>query len=65
MGFENNLFLHDGVPADSNAELVGTVWHALSTVGLGTQFADGLREEIAATMALMNAPHWRRAAKLA
>jgi hypothetical protein len=35
----------------SNAELVRTVSHALSTVGLATESADGLREEIGATMA--------------
>jgi hypothetical protein len=31
--------------------LVGTVSHALETVGLATQSADGVREEIAAAMA--------------
>ena len=51
VGFENNLFLPDGARADSNAELVGTVSRALQTVGLATQSADGLREEIAAAMA--------------
>ncbi len=51
VGFENNLFLPDGARADSNAELVGTLSRALATVGLATQSADGLREEIAAAMA--------------
>ena len=51
VGFENNLFLPDGARADSNAELVGTVSRALATLGLATQSADGLREEIAAAMA--------------
>ena len=51
VGFENNLFLPDGAPAASNAELVGTVSRALSAVRLTTRKADGLREEIAATMA--------------
>jgi 3-keto-5-aminohexanoate cleavage enzyme len=50
VGFENNLFLPDGARAASNAELVGTVSRALEAVGLSTQSADGLREEIAAAM---------------
>ncbi len=51
VGFENNLFLPDGARAASNAELVGAVSRALETLGLSTQSADGLREEIAAAMA--------------
>ena len=50
VGFENNLLLPDGARAASNAELVGTVARALETVGLSTQSAQGLREEIAAAM---------------
>jgi uncharacterized protein (DUF849 family) len=50
VGFENNLSLPDGARAASNAELVGAVANALATVGLLTQTADGLREEIAAAM---------------
>jgi len=50
VGFENNLFLPDGARAASNAELVGTVSRALEAVGLSTQSADGLREEIASAM---------------
>jgi 3-keto-5-aminohexanoate cleavage enzyme len=50
VGFENNLFLPDGARAASNAELVGAVSRALEAVGLATQSADGLREEIAAAM---------------
>ncbi len=51
VGFENNLFLPDGARAASNAKLVGAVSRALEAVGLTTQSADGLREEIAAAMA--------------
>jgi uncharacterized protein (DUF849 family) len=50
VGFENNLFLPSGARAASNAELVGAAAHALEAVGLHTQGADGLREEIAAAM---------------
>jgi 3-keto-5-aminohexanoate cleavage enzyme len=50
VGFENNLSLPDGVRAASNAELVGAAAHALEAVGLQTQSADALREEIAAAM---------------
>jgi 3-keto-5-aminohexanoate cleavage enzyme len=50
VGFENNLALPDGARAGSNAELVGAVAHALEAVGLQTQTAEGLREEIAAAM---------------
>jgi 3-keto-5-aminohexanoate cleavage enzyme len=50
VGFENNLALPNGARAASNAELVGAAAHALAAVGLQTQTADGLREEIAATM---------------
>ena len=50
VGFENNLALPNGARADSNAELVGAAARALEAVGLQTQTADGLREEIAAAM---------------
>ena len=50
VGFENNLTLPNGVRAASNAELVGATAHALEAVGLQTQTADALREEIAAAM---------------
>jgi uncharacterized protein (DUF849 family) len=50
VGFENNLVLPDGARAASNAELVGAAARALEAVGLATQTADGLREEIAAAM---------------
>ena len=50
VGFENNLALPDGARAASNAELVGAAAHALAAVGLQTQTAEGLREEIAAAM---------------
>jgi 3-keto-5-aminohexanoate cleavage enzyme len=50
VGFENNLCLPDGARAASNAELVGAAAHALEAVGLQTQTADALREEIAAAM---------------
>ena len=50
VGFENNLLLPDGARAASNAELVGAAARALDAVGLATQSADGLREEIAAAM---------------
>jgi 3-keto-5-aminohexanoate cleavage enzyme len=51
VGFENNLILPDGVRAASNAELVGAAARALEAVGLATQSADGLREEIATATA--------------
>jgi uncharacterized protein (DUF849 family) len=50
VGFENNLVLPGGARAPSNAELVGAAARALEAVGLQTQTADGLREEIAAAM---------------
>ena len=50
VGFENNLALPDGARAGSNAELVGAAAHALEAVGLQTQTAEGLRQEIAAAM---------------
>jgi 3-keto-5-aminohexanoate cleavage enzyme len=50
VGFENNLALPNGTRAISNAELVGAAARALEAVGLQTQTADGLREEIAAAM---------------
>jgi 3-keto-5-aminohexanoate cleavage enzyme len=50
VGFENNLLLPDGARAASNAELVGAAVRALDAVGLSTQSADGLREEIAAAL---------------
>jgi 3-keto-5-aminohexanoate cleavage enzyme len=48
VGFENNLLLPNGARAASNAELVGAAVLALEGVGLATQTAEGLREEIAA-----------------
>jgi 3-keto-5-aminohexanoate cleavage enzyme len=48
VGFENNLSLPDGARAASNADLVGAAARAFEAVGLQTQTADGLREEIAA-----------------
>jgi 3-keto-5-aminohexanoate cleavage enzyme len=48
VGFENNLTLPNGARAASNAELVEVTVGALEAVGLQTQTADGLREEIAA-----------------
>ena len=50
VGFENNLALPDGARAASNAELVGAAVRALDGVGLETQTAEGLREEVAAAM---------------
>ena len=50
VGFENNLSLPDGARAASNADLVGAATSAFEAVGLQTQTADGLREEIAAAM---------------
>ena len=50
VGFENNLALPDGARARSNAELVGAAAQALEAVGLQTQTAEGLREEIVAVM---------------
>jgi uncharacterized protein (DUF849 family) len=50
VGFENNLALPDGVRAVSNAELVGVAVRAIEAVGLQTQTAEGLREEIASAM---------------
>jgi uncharacterized protein (DUF849 family) len=51
VGFENNLALPNGARAASNAELVGAAVRALDGVGLATQTAEGLREEIASVMA--------------
>jgi uncharacterized protein (DUF849 family) len=48
VGFENNVMLPSGEQAATNAELVGVVARALDDLGLATQSADGLREEIAA-----------------
>ena len=50
VGFENNLSLPDGARADSNADLVGAAARAFEAVGLQTQTADALREEIAAAV---------------
>jgi len=50
VGFENNLALPNGARAGSNAELVEAAACAFEAVGLQTQTADGLREEIAAAM---------------
>jgi 3-keto-5-aminohexanoate cleavage enzyme len=50
VGFENNLSLPDGARAASNADLVGAAARAFEVVGLQTQTADDLREEIAAAM---------------
>jgi len=50
VGFENNVALPNGECAASNAELVEAAAHALESVGLALQTADGLREEIAAAM---------------
>ena len=49
VGFENNLALPSGARAASNAELVAAAVDTLEAVGLQTQTADGLREEIAAS----------------
>ncbi len=53
VGFENNLTLPDGARAASNADLVEALVHALEAVGLKTQTADGLREEIATATGAM------------
>jgi 3-keto-5-aminohexanoate cleavage enzyme len=50
VGFENNLMLPGGELAPSNADLVGVVTRALGPLGLATETAEGLREQIAATM---------------
>ena len=50
VGFENNLQLPGGGQAASNAELVGVVVRALDDLGLATQSADGLRQQIAVAM---------------
>jgi 3-keto-5-aminohexanoate cleavage enzyme len=50
VGFENNFALPNGARAGSNAELVGAAVSALEAVGLATQTADGLRQEMAAAM---------------
>ncbi len=50
VGFENNVALPGGEQAATNADLVGIVARALDGLGLSTQSADGLREEIADLM---------------
>ena len=50
VGFENNVSLPGGGQAATNADLVGAVARALDDLGLATQDAQGLREEIAALM---------------
>ncbi len=50
VGFENNTTLPGGGQAATNADLVGAVARALDDLGLATQDAEGLREEIAALM---------------
>ena len=50
VGFENNLTLPNGARAASNAELVAAAVSALERVGLATETADGLRQEIATAM---------------
>ena len=50
VGFENNVVLPDGGQAATNADLVGVAARALDDLGLATQDADGLREEITALM---------------
>ena len=51
VGFENNFLMPDGERAGSNADLVHAAVRALDDVGLKTQTAGGLREEMAALMA--------------
>ena len=50
VGFENNVLLPDGERAATNADLVGAVSRARGDLGLATQDAQGLRQEIAALM---------------
>jgi uncharacterized protein (DUF849 family) len=50
VGFENNLTLPNGARAASNAELVGAAVRALDAVGLATQTAEDLRQEMAAAL---------------
>jgi len=50
VGFENNIALPGGERAATNADLVGAVTRALDDLGLATQDAEGLREEIAVLM---------------
>ena len=50
VGFENNVSLPAGERAATNADLVGAVARALDDLGLATQDAQGLRQEIAALM---------------
>ncbi len=50
VGFENNVALPGGEQVATNADLVGIVARALDGLGLSTQSADGLREEIADLM---------------
>jgi 3-keto-5-aminohexanoate cleavage enzyme len=48
VGFENNLMLPTGEQASSNADLVAAATRALKSVGMATENADGLREQIIA-----------------
>ncbi|HKN29852.1 MAG TPA: 3-keto-5-aminohexanoate cleavage protein [Roseiarcus sp.] len=50
VGFENNVALPGGEQAATNADLVDAAARALVDLGLATQDADGLREEIATLM---------------
>jgi uncharacterized protein (DUF849 family) len=50
VGFENNVALPGGEQAASNADLVGAAARALGDLGLATQDAQGLRDEMAALM---------------
>ena len=50
VGFENNFTLPNGARAASNGELVGAAVSAIEAVGLQTQTAHGLREQIATAM---------------
>jgi 3-keto-5-aminohexanoate cleavage enzyme len=48
VGFENNFMLPTGEQAASNADLVAAAARALKAVGMATENADGLREQIIA-----------------
>jgi len=50
VGFENNVMLPTGEQAASNADLVASAARALKALGMVTQNADGLREQIAAAI---------------
>ena len=50
VGFENNFFMPGGERASANADLVGASGVALTDLGLQTETADGLRDEIARLM---------------